>query len=117
KDVGDSAVVALDAQDATRRVLLGGLDVFDAHTERAGELLAGRRVAELRGELVGSAGHLAQPGAGAARRPVHGAQLVDERTADADGRVPVERDARRGVVGVRSLDESEGAGGGEVVAA
>jgi hypothetical protein len=114
--LGERTVVALEGQDARGGVLAGRVDLGDLDAEGGGDLLAARRAAELRGELVGHRGELAHPLAGSAGDPVHRAELVDHGALDADRCVAVERHTRRRVVGPCGLDESEGAGRGQVVA-
>ena len=68
------------------------------------------------GEPLGGRGQLADPLACTARRPVHGAQLVDERAADPQRRVPRERHPGGGVVGTGGQHEREAPGGDQLVA-
>jgi hypothetical protein len=114
--VRNGAVERLDAEDAAVRVAARGVDLGHGRAQRAGELLAGRCATELRGELVTRRADAACTLAGTAGHPVHRAELVQQRAADAQRGVPGEGNPRGDVERLGGPHQGERAGGGQVVA-
>ena len=83
------------------------VELFLIHPELLGDLLVGRRPAELRLQAADRSLDVPRPRAHRTGHPVHRPQLVDDRPLDSRERVGLELDVAVGVVTLDRADQAE----------